>query len=280
MIFGDLYTLYWTRHAQLRLKCPQNVHYFWTAHGTRWANREVETITEFEVQSWFDDTAVESKSSAVRAVDTMAAIINWGNRRGVIRCTNPCKNVEKFRLEARDRFLLPDELDRFKAALATEKQCIQDFFWLCLLTGARRGNVMSMRWDEIDTQLQLWRIPAHKHKNGRPHLIPLTDAALAILDRRRRLAPGTYVFPSTGAKGHLVEVRRAWRRILKRAQISDLRIHDLRRTVGSYLAINGESQYIIGKLLGHIDQRSTAIYARLTLDPARAALKNAQAKLL
>ena len=70
---------------------------------------------------------------------------------------------------------------------------------------------------------------------------------------------------------HLKEPKRAWKRVLDRAGIDDLRIHDLRRTLGSYLAMNGESQYVIGQMLGHKDPRSTAVYARLDLTTVRRA---------
>lgn len=280
MIFSELYELYWVRHAQLRLKCPDNVKYFFQKHGARWAAMHVEDMTEPQVQDWFDDTASRSKSAAVRAVNMLAAIINWGIRRGYIRCANPCRYVQKFKLKARERFLMPDEIERFKRSLLCEAQHIQDLFWLCLLTGARRGNVQSMEWGEIDTTLAFWRIPPDKHKNDESHLIPLTAPALAILSRRKAVSASRYVFPSKSASGHVVEPKRAWKRILKRAKISDLRIHDLRRTLGSYLAIKGESPYIIGKALGHIDQRSTAVYARLHLEPVRVALKNAHESFL
>ena len=67
--------------------------------------------------------------------------------------------------------------------------------------------------------------------------------------------------------------------MLERAGIENLRIHDLRRTAGSYMAIQGVSPTIIGKALGHRSPQATAIYARLTQDPVRQALENAQAAL-
>ena len=76
-----------------------------------------------------------------------------------------------------------------------------------------------------------------------------------------------WVFPSDGQSGHLNDPKKAWARLLKRAQIEDLRMHDLRRTFGSWQAALGANGYIIGKSLGHKSQQSTAIYARLNLEP-------------
>ena len=73
--------------------------------------------------------------------------------------------------------------------------------------------------------------------------------------------------------------KEAWKRLIKRANIEDLRIHDLRRTAGSYMAIQGVSPTIIGKALGHRSQAATAMYARLTQDPVRQALIKAQEAL-
>ncbi len=116
---------------------------------------------------------------------------------------------------------------------------------------------------------------------------PLTLNALEILRDRKRaddLHP-IWAFPSdrkgwrTGDKGHIVSPRKAFQRIVERAGIENLRIHDLRRTAGSYMAIQNVSPTIIGKALGHRSMQSTAVYARLTQDPVRQALENAQATL-
>lgn len=283
MRFSDLYQKYYERHALVKLKQPANVRYWWSAYRERWADIEVEHITQIDVQDWVDELATKSPSAAARAVNQMAAIINWGIRRKQIHIVNPCQGVERPRLQPRDRFLSPSELEALKAALAKEPQIYQDFFWLCLLTGARRGNVLAMEWSEIDTTLATWRIPPRKFKNGQAHTIALTAPALAILERRLTLShkcSSLFVFPSAKTHSHLREPKRAWARIVRRAGLADLRIHDLRRTLGSYLAISGESQYTIGKALGHLDFRSTAIYARMNLDPVRKALEVAHGKFL
>ena len=276
MTFGELFQRYYERHVLTRTRCPENAKYFFTAHGERWKDVPLSDIKREHIQDWCDELGVKSKSSATRAVNMMSATINWGIRRGLCSIENPCRGVEKFQVRSRERFLLPDEFERFKAALEGESPILRDFFWMCLLTGARRGRVQAMQWEEIDTTLAMWRIP--KDKNGDSQHIPLSPAALAILQRRKSESRSSWVFPSERSDGHLVEPKRAWKRITKRANISDLRIHDLRRTVGSYMAIRGESPYVIGRALGHKDQRSTAVYARLNLEPIRKAFEQIQAE--
>ena len=258
MKFKNLYALYFERHTMTRNRNQQNTHYFWKAHGPRWGEIEIESTTRMEIQDWVDYLGISSPSAATRAVNMLSAMINWGIKRGYVTCPNPCEGIDRFKIKRRDRFLYPDELKRFMRVLEMEERVYQDFFWMLLLTGARKSNVKSMRWDELDLDLKLWRFTG---KNGETTNLPLADEALAILDRRSRTQRGEYVFP--GKIDHIREVRRPWNRIMKRARLENLRIHDLRHTLGSYLAINGHNMVTIQKALGHKDLRSTQVYVNL-----------------
>jgi integrase len=90
-----------------------------------------------------------------------------------------------------------------------------------------------------------------------------------------------WIFPSRRARsGHLEEPKKAWQRIRERAAARDVRIHDLRRTLGSWLAASGYGLPMIGRVLNHSQPSATAVYARLDLEPVRRALEaNAQAML-
>ena len=158
---------------------------------------------------------------------------------------------------------------------------LQHFFLLLLLTGARRSNVQAMRWDEIDFTTALWRIAGADAKAGVPIVVPLTVAAVGVL-RARHEANGTspWVFPSRGKEGHIVEPKSAWKRIVTRAKLVDVRPHDLRRSLGSWMAITGAGLPVVGKMLGHSQPVTTAIYARLSVDPVRAAAEAATSAML
>jgi integrase len=173
-------------------------------------------------------------------------------------------------------------LGKFFAALHREpSQAMQDFFFLALLTGARRGNVASMTWDDVNLEWRLWRIPGTVAKSGEPIVVPLVPAAVEVLQRRRMGANGSlWVFPSRGKTGHIVEVKGAWKRILTAAGLPDVRPHDLRRTLGSWQAIGGASLPIIGRSLGHSQPSTTQVYARLQLDPVRASVTAATDAML
>ena len=110
--------------------------------------------------------------------------------------------------------------------------------------------------------------------------IPLGPDVLDILRRRRAETSSVFVLPGPGAKGHYMEPKRAWATLLKRAKLDDLRIHDLRRSLGSWMTIGGTSLPIVGKALGHKTSQATSIYARLNLDPVRIAMEKAAEGML
>jgi len=187
---------------------------------------------------------------------------------------NPAQRITQFKEVSRERFLQPDELKNFFQAVADEKnETIRDYILISLLTGARRSNVLSMQWGEISFERAEWRIP--ETKNGTSHTLPITTQAMQILKQRKELKDSNFVFSGTGKSGHLVEPKKGWIRIKDRAGIKDLRLHDLRRSLGSWQAITGASLTIIGKTLAHMDVSTTAIYARLNNDPVREAMETA-----
>lgn len=192
---------------------------------------------------------------------------------------NPAHGIAKFPEQARDRFLQSDELPRFfQAVVEEENETIRDYVLMSLLTGARRSNVLAMRWQDINFERAEWRI--EETKNGTPQTVTLSPEALEVLRNRKPTENTTFVFPGKGKSGHLEEPKKGWNRILERAGIHDLRIHDLRRTLGSWQAKTGASLAIIGKSLNHKNQSTTAIYARLDIDPVRDSVNKATNAML
>ena len=108
-----------------------------------------------------------------------------------------------------------------------------------------------------------------------------SPSALDVLRVRRETTNDSeWVFPSRSAIGHLQEPKRAWKTILKNADITDLRMHDLRRTLGSWQAMTGSILQTIGKSLGHKNARTTEVYARLSLEQVRESVDKATAAML
>ena len=198
---------------------------------------------------------------------------DWGYPK---RYENPAQGIKMFKEQSRDRFLQPDELKRFWTALEEEpNEQFKNYILLSLFIGQRRQNMLSMRWSNVDLNLGFVLFP--DSKNGDPQRIPLISQALEILKDMRTYATDDWVFSSrAGSKsGHVEDFHRPWYALLKRANIEDLRFHDLRRTFGSYQAITGSSLQIIGK-----SQSATLVYSRLTVDPVRESIQRAADKML
>jgi integrase len=243
-----------------------------------WSSRRLSSIRKADVQSLHSKVGVEN--GVYQANRLLALVRSMFNKAEEIghRGDNPAKNIKLFREQSRDRFLQPDELKAFFAALESEVPLVRDFYMMLLLTGARRSNVESMRWSDVDLQAAYWRIP--ETKAGMPVVIPLVAPALTILMVRAESANGSeWVFP--GRKGkHIANPKGAWIRIVKGAGVSDVRPHDLRRSLGSWMAGQNVSLPIIGRALGHKTAVATMVYSRLSLDPVREAVDRATAAML
>lgn len=244
-------------------------------------NKKLSGVTREMIGRILSDAERAGKAAAtVNNIRALASAIFSKAVEWSLLAGNPVAGTRMLKKVSRDRFLQSDEMARFFAALADEpNETIRDYLLMSLLTGARRANVLAMRWVDVNMTDGVWRIPLTK--NGDPQNVVLSPESLALLSRRaaNRCNQSEFVFPGAGASGHLVEPKKGWLRVLTRAGITDLRIHDLRRTLGSWQAKTGASLPIIGKSLGHKSHQATAIYARLDLDPVRHSVNTATAAM-
>ncbi|MFZ4702524.1 MAG: site-specific integrase, partial [Candidatus Methylumidiphilus sp.] len=207
-----------------------------------------------------------------------SSLFGYAAERKLFKGSNPAQGIKKFPETKRDRFLQSDELPAFFKAVAEEpNETLKDFFLISLLTGARRSNVQEMQWGQLHFERAEWKIPTTK--NGEPQTVTLGVEAVEILRARAGCDP-VWVFPGIGATGHLVEPKKGWKRVLERAGLEDVRLHDLRRTLGSWQAKTGASLVIVGKSLNHKSVNTTAIYARLDMDPVRESVERATGAML
>jgi integrase len=195
-----------------------------------------------------------------------------------MRADNPAKGVARNNELRRQNYLKGDELVRLIQALAAHpNKQTADVVRLLLLTGARRGEVLGMRWADIDLTAGTWSKPAASTKQGKPHEVPLSAPALQLVaeiqaqQSANRKPLGTFVFPGGGNSGHIVGIKKSWKTITKAAGISGLRIHDLRHSYASLLVSSGANLVLVGALLGHTQPSTTARYSHLHADPLRKA---------
>lgn len=220
--------------------------------------------------------------TANRNFELIRAFYNKINEWEIVQY-NPCLNVKKFKEKSRERFLSAEELPKlFDAIDKYPDKTMRDFFYTLLFTGARKSNVIEMKWEDIRIKEKTWRIP--ETKNGESLEIALSEPVMEILQSRKtdKNKSKIWVFHTNRAskKGHITEPKKAWAKILEISEIENLRMHDLRRTLGSWQAAMGSNSYVIGKSLGHKSQSATAIYARLNLDPVRESISKATDAML
>lgn len=274
LTFGDLWQRYWDEHAVPKKAESSRAHDKWQWDrliAPAWKSRKVANIRKADVLELQSKIASESgQTSANRALSLVKKVFNHAIDAERIE-VNPAERVKKYQERSRSRFLQGDELPRFFEALnAFDNQDVADFWRVCLLTGARQSNVLSMRWKEIDSTTNTWTIP--RTKGGDSQRVPLVTQVVEILENRRNLSE--FVFASHGKSGHLTRPGKAWERLLEQAGLENLTMHDLRRSLASWQVAAGVSSIHIGATLGHAPgSKATAVYARIRQDEILAAVE-------
>jgi integrase len=282
LTFAELFALYFQRHALVHKKTGKEDEQRYTQYLQKpLGKKKISAITRDDIATvHLNITSDGHLAVANRVLALLSVVFNRAIEWGITE-KNPCFKIRRNKEVSRERFLQAEELPSFIAALEAEPNyTVRDYIWLSLFSGARQANVLSMRWSEIDFVEGVWHIKMTK--NGTPQNVPLPVPALTLLKKRKKSIGDTsdFVFPGKGVTGHLVEPKKAWAAILLRANITGLRIHDLRRTMGSWQAKTGASLSVIGKSLNHKSIQTTAIYARLDIDPIRVSMNTATSAIL
>jgi len=276
--FGDLKNLY-LEYQTPRKKSIRDDKAILIKYLSKLENQKLSTITRKQIANLHTRIGVRAPYRANRLLSLLSHMFNKASDWGMLDGPNPATRIERFREQKRDRFAQPDEFPKLMESILKEPNIfIQGALLVTLFTGARIGEVLSMQWEDINLSQRTWRIP--HTKADRVHILPLPQYVLALLSALPRVKNNLYVFPGLKKGSHLVYIRKAWREIRTQAGLPDLRIHDLRRTLGSWLAGNNTSLPIIGKILNHSQPSTTAVYARMNLDPLRVALEGNADRML
>ena len=211
------------------------------------------------------------KGTAARTIGVLSAVFSFAVRRN-IRPDNPVKGVKVFKGEPKERFLSVSELAQLGEALEScEREGLNPTalaaIKLLIFTGARKSEILSLKWDWVDFERCCLRLP--DSKTG-AKVVPLGAPALELLASLPRFEGNDYVLASTKNDGHLVGLQKIWVQVRTKAELENVRIHDLRHSFASVAVAGGDSLYLVGKVLGHKQARTTEIYAHLHDDPVRA----------
>jgi len=215
-------------------------------------------------------------------LDTVRRMYNWARKPALLvpsQMDNPSSGIQRFRKRKRRRFITTVEMPRFIRALEQdESDYPRHAMWLLLLTGMRMREVLKAKWEHVDWDMGTLFVGLTK--NGEPLLAPLCEAALSRLKMIPTTSGNPYIICGRDPGTHLKDLRSCLKRVRKRADIPDIRVHDLRRTVGSWLAQGGTSLHLIGDVLNHLDTSTTAGYAYFQTQHRRDALSGHADKVL
>jgi integrase len=219
-------------------------------------------------------------AAATRATLVLSAMLQWATDRK-FRFDNPGKGVKLNKPKKRERFLSAAELARLGEAFSkAERQGFNRhslaILRLLVLTGARRNEIASLKWDHVDFERRALRLPDSKTD---AKIVPLGAPALSVLNALPRHKGTPWVFPAARGKGHHVGMPRIWRKLRGMARLNDVRMHDLRHGFASIAVADGSSLYLIGRVLGHTQAETTQRYAHLQLDPVRAVADRTSRKI-
>lgn len=219
--------------------------------------------------SWSDKPRAANHALAV-----LSKFMSWCDDHGlIVENSNPCTRIKKYKEHTRERYLSNDEIAALLALLAQLEASGEETvftvaaFRLLLLTGARLSEITTLKWDYVDLDNALLRLP--DSKTGKK-VIRLNVPALQVLSALPRVEGNPYVIAGHRPGAHVINLQKPWRRIRAQAGLADVRIHDLRHSFASVAINNGASLAMVGKLLGHTRPETTARYAHLADDPLRA----------
>ena len=224
-------------------------------------SKQLDRITPAQVRKWFDAFSRAAPGNANSALKLLRQIMNFAIACGYIDA-NPMRGIRRNRRPALTRFLSREEIGRLHKALdrQTRKGGREqaDIIRLLLLTGCRKGEIVRLRWSEVDGD----RLVLADGKTG-PRTLPLNTQARRILERQPRDG-SSFVFPSPRDPSRPRSRNLAlWYRVRREAGIEDVRLHDLRHTHASHAVMNGVPVPVVSRLLGHSNVRMTLRYAHL-----------------
>ncbi len=297
----DLWERYRDEHLALkspRSQADQTAMWHQLILPTLKAHKVIE-VTETEIASlhrWI----TTDRGTPVRANRTVEVLrkafnlaIKWK-----WRSDNPAVDIAKNREELRHRYLTPAELGRLFDVLEGHHERVSaNAIKLLALTGARKSEVLSARWEMFDLERQTWVKPAAFTKQRKEHRAPLSAGAISVLMAMKREAQGPFVFPGVNPDQPIKDIKRTWESVCIKAGLfnevpkksragktvygadrlpvmvkkPNVRLHDLRHTFASLLVSNGSSLPLVGALLGHTQTQTTMRYAHLHDDPLREA---------
>jgi integrase len=232
------------------------------------------TIRRRQIQT--THTALREEGLAASSCDHYVKLIRYMLNLAVqweLIDKNPADKIPLFNEDNRvENYMSEEELQGLLSVMAKDKsKVICQLILFLLNTGARMNEAAQAKWEDIDVDSCVWRIPASNSKSKRVKSIPLNQAAIAIIETMTASKKHAYVFANPKTAKPYVNINKPWRRIREAANLPHLRIHDLRHQFASHLVNSGRTLYEVQQILGHSDPSVTQRYAHLSARSLREA---------
>lgn len=281
--YGELAVMH-IKHNSTYQKRPENTDRIIKCHLLpKWAKVRVTEMTPQEIGLWL--AAKRKDGLAPATVEKIRVTLNrsfelaikW-QVAGVT--VNPVRAVPKLRFDnKKETFLTPLQAEKlFRACAKSKNQSLETIAKLLVLTGARKTELLTARWEHIDTERRRWLIPDSKTAKAR--YVPLSQQALDVIGGLPRLSGCPWLLPNPDTKKPFTDIKHAWQMARKEAGLPNLRIHDLRHSAASFMINAGVNLFAVGKVLGHADYQSTMRYSHLADDTLLAAVEAGAAQAM
>ena len=220
--------------------------------GSKWRSRELASITAADISERVQAICDRPAPAAANlAFATIRKFFNWTVEQGLLD-DSPCRKMRKpAKSTTRDRVLSDSELSSIYQAGVAMDYPFGTIVRLLILTGQRRSEIGGLRWDDIDYEQRVISFSREQMKSGRAHEVPLTGSAIEIIKSIPHDS-SVFVFPARGNTERVFSgYSKSKRRLDQLSDVSDWRLHDIRRTVSTGLARKGVPPHVIERILDH-----------------------------
>ncbi len=236
--------------------------------GAKFGKRKLSEIGRREVQVFHNELVTVEELAPATAdhhVVYLRRVLNLAVQWELLE-KNPLTNIPLMKVDNKvERYLSDDEVKTLVDVLTTDLAFGASYILLFLLsTGARLIEAMQAKWEQVDLENGVWRIPATNSKSKKTRSVPLNDSAVWVLGQLWTKGKHPFLFVNETTQKPFVTITRAWYRLRAKAGIENLRVHDLRHSFASFLVNGGRSLYEVQQILGHSDPKVTMRYAHLS----------------
>lgn len=245
--------------------------------------RRLNDVSRLQIQKFHAKLMNEglAPATANHHIKLIRRMLNLAIEWDVISGPNPASRIAMFAEDNQvERYMDDDELQRLLEVLRTDRRKnVCRIIVFLLSTGARLNEALSAKWENVDTEKRIWRIPATNSKSKRMRAVPLNDSALAVIGELDTKGSFDHLFINKRTKLPYVNIAKVWEELRQKAGLPKARLHDLRHQFASFLVNDGQSLYTVQQILGHSDPSVTQRYAHLSTSALQLAASSASKQI-